>query len=192
MKIIGSVIARLGSKRLTYKNLLPYKGEPLVLRAVRKLVACSAIDEVVLSTDSELIARTCIHEPVRILWRPDSLSGDEIASIPVFQHILENYDCDLHVNYNCNFPECEESVLFDAIELAQQTGEALSDPFAVWAQTKECLDNYGDPFDIKATLYEAESVYPLDIHTMDDLLEVHREHQGELELPVTQKNHDFQ
>ena len=187
MKIIGSVIARLGSKRLTYKNLLPYKGEPLVLRAVRKLVACSAIDEVVLSTDSELIARTCIHEPVRILWRPESLSGDEIASIPVFQHIAENYDCDLHVNYNCNFPECEESVLLHAIELAQQTGEALSDPFAVWAQTKECLDNYGDPFDIKATLYEAESVHPLDVHTMDDLLEVHREHQGELDLPVTQK-----
>ena len=95
MKIIGSVIARLGSKRLTYKNLLPYKGEPLVLRAVRKLVNCSAIDEVVLSTDSELIARTCIHEGVRILWRPESLAGDQVASVPVFQHIVENFDCDL-------------------------------------------------------------------------------------------------
>ena len=64
MKIVGSVIARLGSKRLTYKNLLPYQGEPLVLRAVRKLLKNENVDLVVLSTDSELIARTR-----RIIWR---------------------------------------------------------------------------------------------------------------------------
>ncbi len=188
MKIIGSVIARLGSKRLTYKNLLPYKGEPLVLRAVRKLVNCSAIDEVVLSTDSELIARTCIHEGVRILWRPESLSGDQVASVPVFQHIVENFDCGLHVNYNCNFPECEESVILRAIDLAKETGEALSNPFAVWAQTRTCLDNYGDPFNITATLFDTKSVHPLDVHTMDDLLQTHRAHQVEFDLPETQKN----
>ena len=45
MKIVGSVIARLGSKRLTFKNLLPYKGEPLVVRAVRKLLLCDKIDK---------------------------------------------------------------------------------------------------------------------------------------------------
>ncbi|MDE0575815.1 MAG: hypothetical protein OSB39_02600, partial [Opitutales bacterium] len=61
MKVIGSVIARLGSKRLTYKNLLPYKGVPLVLRAVRFLELCPIVDRVVLSTDSELIARTCME-----------------------------------------------------------------------------------------------------------------------------------
>ena len=44
MKVIGSVIARLGSKRLTYKNLLPYKGVPLVLRAVRFLELCPIVD----------------------------------------------------------------------------------------------------------------------------------------------------
>jgi CMP-2-keto-3-deoxyoctulosonic acid synthetase len=191
MKIIGSVIARLGSKRLTYKNLLPYKGEPLVLRAVRKLVNCSAIDEVVLSTDSELIARTCADENVRVLWRPESLAGDQIASIPVFQHIVENFDCDLHVNYNCNFPECEESVVLQAIDLAKETGEALSNPFAVWAQTRDCLANYADPFNITATLFDTERVHALDIHTMDDLLQAHREHQV-FDLPVAKKNHDLQ
>ena len=191
MKIIGSVIARIGSKRLTYKNLLPYKGEPLVLRAVRKLVNCSVIDEVVLSTDSELIARTCIHEDVRILWRPESLAGDQVASVPVFQHIVENFDCDLHVNYNCNFPECEESVVLQAIDLAKETGEALSNPFAVWAQTRDCLDNYIDPFNITAALFDTERVHPLDIHTMDDLLQAHREHQ-DLICPPSLKKHDLQ
>ena len=115
MRIVGSVIARIGSKRLTYKNLLPYRGEPLVLRAVRKLIKCPAIEAVVVSTDSELIARTCMEEGVSILWRPESLAGDEVASIPVFQHIVDNHPCDLHINYNCNFPECEESVIIRSI-----------------------------------------------------------------------------
>ena len=187
MKVVGSVIARIGSKRLTYKNLLPYKGEPLVLRAVRKLIDCPGIDEVVLSTDSELIARTCMEEDVRILWRPENLDGDQVASVPVFQHIVENHQCDLHVNYNCNFPECDDSVISKAIELAGQTGEALSDPFAVWAQTSHCLANYGNPFEITAKTFDAPGVHPLDIHTMEDLLRVHKEHQPEIFSPFSKK-----
>ena len=64
-------------------------------------------------------------------------------------------------------------------------------PFAVWAQTRSCLDNYADPFSITATLFDTEKVHPLDIHTMEDLLEAHREHQV-LDLPPAKKNHDLQ
>lgn len=179
MKVVGSVIARLGSKRLTYKNLLPYKGKPLVLRAVEFLQSCSGLDEVVLSTDSELIARTCLSSSVRILRRPAELCGDDVASVPVFRHIVENFPSDLHVNYNCNFPECPPDVVERALSLARETGEALSEPFAVWAQTAERLENYGNPFDITATRFSDERIHPLDIHHMEDLLEVHRVHQPE-------------
>ena len=72
MKITGSVIARLGSKRLTYKNILPYKGVPLVVRALQKLQESRLFDHVVLSTDSELIARTCYQmKGVSVLKRPE-------------------------------------------------------------------------------------------------------------------------
>jgi len=177
MKIVGSVIARLGSKRLTYKNLLPYKGEPLVLRALRKLLKSDKVDQVVLSTDSELIAHTCLIEGVEILFRPKNLAQDDVASVPVFQHIVSHFPCDLHLNYNCNFPECDLSVIDQAITVAQETGESLSNPYAIWAQTKECLDGYGDPFKITATRFDTLDAHPLDVHTMDDLLEVHRAHQ---------------
>ena len=70
MRIIGSVIARIGSKRLSYKNLLPYKGVPLVRIALQRLLDSRLFDQVVLSTDSELIARTCMDlEKVSILKR---------------------------------------------------------------------------------------------------------------------------
>jgi CMP-N-acetylneuraminic acid synthetase len=177
MEVVGSVIARLGSKRLTYKNLLPFNGEPLVLRALRKLVDSEMFDQVILSTDSELIARTCQMDGIKILYRPEELSADKTPSIPVFQHVVSHFPCDIHLNYNCNFPHCETSVFKKAIEIAKETGESLSNPFAVWAQSSECLLNYGDPFQITANQFVTEDVHPLDIHTMDDLLELHRNYQ---------------
>ena len=182
LKIVASVIARLGSKRLAYKNLLPYQGVPLVLRAVRKLKQSEMFDEIVLSTESELIARTCIHEEIRILRRPRELSGDEVGSIPVFQHIVEHVPCDIHLNYNCNFPECDESVFEQALTICQEQGEALSVPYAVWAQTRKCLDSYGDPKRITATQFKTDQVFDLDIHTVEDLITTHQSHQGKLEF----------
>lgn len=178
MRIIGSVIARIGSKRLTYKNLLPYKGVPLVLRAVRRLISFERIDQVVLSTDNELIARTCMEEKISILRRPDSLAQDKIPSIPVFQHIVEHFPCDIHLNYNCNFPECPKSVFDEAIDLCIKTGESLSDPFAVWTQSYEKLKDYGNPMEITADKFKVKNLHALDVHTMNDLLEAHRVHQN--------------
>ena len=130
----------------------------------------------ILSTDSELIAYTCINEPgLNILHRPPELCEDNVASIPVFQHILENFPSDLHLNYNCNFPECDESVFDRGIKTASKYGESLSVPYAVWAQTKECLFNYGDPFKITAQTYEDKRIGQIDIHTMEDLIHAHRD-----------------
>ena len=181
VKVVGSVIARQNSKRLAYKNLLPYKGKPLVLRAVQKLLHSNLFDQVVLSTDSELIAYTCINESgLSVLRRPPELCEDNIASIPVFQHILESFPADIHLNYNCNFPECDNSVFERGIELALEKGESLSVPYAVWSQTKDCLMNYKDPFQITAETFDCDKIGEIDIHTMDDLIHVHREKLGSL------------
>jgi len=178
LKIVGSVIARLGSKRLAYKNLLPYDGVPLVRRAVEFLSSCPSVDEVVLSTESEWIARSCVGTGAHVLRRPPHLAGDEVASVPVFQHLVEHFPCDVHVNYNCNFPICNPSVVDRAIDMAKQTGESLSDPVAVWAQTRERLEDYGDPFVITATRFADDRICPVDIHREEDLLQSHRLHQA--------------
>jgi len=177
VKIVGSVIARLGSKRLPYKNLLPFDGVPLARRAVDFLLRCPEVDVVVVSTESELIARTCLGTGAEILRRPLDLAGDEVASVPVFQHVVECFPCDLHVNYNCNFPVCDPVVVTRAVDLAKRTGEALSEPFAVWAQTRERLENYGDPFEISATRFKDDHICGIDVHQEEDLLRAHRLHQ---------------
>ena len=148
-----------------------------MLRAVQKMITSARFDQVVLSTDSELIARTCMEENISILNRPQKLSEDATPSIPVFQHILEYFPCDIHVNYNCNFPECPDTVFDEAIKNCKQFGESLSDPFAVWAQSRDCLTSYGDPQLITAFKFKAEKVQNIDIHDIDDLLLTHQQYQ---------------
>jgi len=181
MRVVGSVIARLGSKRLRYKNLLPFGSTTMLGLGIQKLQEAALVDTVVVSTESELIARTAWEYGAHVLRRPEALAADDVPSIPVFQHILEQFPADIHVNLNINFPLCEVAVIDRAVEIAATAGESLSDPFAVWAQTAECLRGYGDPWKITATRFEDERAGLLDIHTEADLLETLRHRQGRLE-----------
>lgn len=181
MHVVGSIIARLGSKRLPYKNLLPFAGKPLVGLGIEILRRAKQVDEIIVSTESELIARVALDFGATVLRRPVELAGDDIPSVPVFQHIVENHPCDVHVNFNINFPLCRPEVIDRAVELAAENGEALSNPYAAWAQTVERLANYEDVFKIPSafrSVFEDDRAGPLDIHTEADLLETYRASQG--------------
>lgn len=182
MHVVGSIIARLGSKRLTYKNLMPFEGKPLVGLGIEKLRQAQRVDEIVVSTESELIARVVLDFGAAVLLRPPELAGDDVPSIPVFRHLVARYPCDVHVNFNVNFPTCHPGVIDRAVELALENGEALSNPYAAWAQTRECLDNYGDIRKISAHEHEFEDnrAGEIDIHTLEDLLKTYRQKQGDL------------
>ena len=180
MHVVGSVIARLGSKRLAYKNILPFAGKPLVGLGIEILKRAKLVDEVVVSTESELIARIALDYNGTVLFRPSELAEDGVPSIPVFQHIVAHYPCDVHVNFNINFPMCAPEVIDCGVEKAALEGEALSVPFAVWAQTAECLANYGDPWVITGLQhsFDDDRAGPCDVHTLDDLLTTYRAGQG--------------
>ncbi len=181
MYVVGSIIARLGSKRLAYKNLLPFAGKPLVGLGVEILRRAKLVDEIVVSTESELIARVALDFGATVLRRPEELAGDDVPSVPVFQHIVENHPCDVHVNFNINFPMCDPAVIDRAVELAARDGESLSKPYAVWAQSVERLASYEDPYAIPSafrSLFEDDRAGPLDVHTEQDLLDTYRAAQG--------------
>lgn len=175
MKVVASIIARLRSKRLSYKNLLAFGQHSLLSLGIEKLKTCPSVDCIVVSTESELIARVAKScGGVEVLKRPDALAGDGVPSIPVFEHIVDHYPCDMHVNFNINFPLCDPAVVERAIELCWKQGEVLSDPYAVWAQRSDVLKNYGDPWDITASCFSDERAGQIDVHTEEELLEVHR------------------
>jgi CMP-2-keto-3-deoxyoctulosonic acid synthetase len=182
MHVVGSIIARLGSKRLPYKNLLPFAGKPLVGLGIEILRRAASVHQVVVSTESELIARVAQDFGATVLRRPIELAADNMPSVPVFQHLVQNFPCDVHVNFNINFPLCEPGVIDRAVAIAHEKGEALSVPYAAWAQTAERLRHYGDPWapEKKACLFDDPRAGAIDVHTIDDLLEVYRQRQGPL------------
>ncbi len=184
MAVVGSIIARLGSRRLTYKNILPFGGVPMIGLGLQKLRQARCVDVVVVSTESELIARIAWDFGATVLRRPVELAGDSVPSVPVFQHIVAHYPCEVHVNLNVNFPLCDPEVIDRAVAHARAHGEALSVPFAVWAQSAERLANYSDPYDgpwkYPHLQFEDARAGAIDVHTEADLLEVYRQKQGPL------------
>lgn len=181
MHVVGSIIARAGSKRLRYKNMLPFAGLPMIGLGIDKLRASRLVDEIVVSTESELLARIALDFGVEnILRRPDILAEDSVPSVPVFQHLVRHFPCDVHVNFNINFPNCDPAVIDRAVQIAEREGESLSVPYAAWAQRYDCLQTYGDPFDITATRFDDSRAGTIDVHTEDDLLACYRERQGEI------------
>lgn len=122
MHVVGSIIARLGSKRLSYKNILPFGGKPMLGLGIEKLRQARLVDEIVVSTESELIARIAHDFGAKVLPRPPELAEDDVPSIPVFQHIVKHFPCDVHVNFNINFPTCEPAVVDRAIAHAKDWG----------------------------------------------------------------------
>jgi hypothetical protein len=68
-------------------------------------------------------------------------------------------------------------VFDEAIEVCKEYGESLSNPYAVWAQTSDCLASYEDPLAITAVQFRADNVQTTDIHEVDDLLHTHQFYQ---------------
>lgn len=89
-RILAVVPARGGSKGIPFKNLRKLGGVPLVAMAGQVAGECEMIDQAVVSTDNEDIARVAgdsgLIAPFR---RPEDLSGDRIGDWDVLNHALK-------------------------------------------------------------------------------------------------------
>jgi len=57
MRVLGVIPARLGSTRIPHKPLQPLAGEPLVTRVIQRVRQLGVVDELVVATDSTMVAR---------------------------------------------------------------------------------------------------------------------------------------
>lgn len=78
MPVLGVVPARLGSTRLPHKPLQLLAGEPLVTRVIQRVSSLGAVDELVVATDSPMVAEVAERSGVSaVLTRSDHLTGTE-------------------------------------------------------------------------------------------------------------------
>ena len=111
MKILVIIPARGGSKGVKDKNIIDVCGKPLIQYSIDKsleLKESGLIDQVIISTDSQLIADVGIKLGANVPFlRPKNISGDKAKSIDFILHALEFFE--------------EQNIFYDAVLLLQPT-----------------------------------------------------------------------
>lgn len=88
MRCVALIPARGGSKRLPRKNILPFRGRPMIAWTIEAAKKSSLFDDVVVSTEDAEIAEISAAEGAHVITRPSSLADDQTRLVEVFQHSL--------------------------------------------------------------------------------------------------------
>ena len=95
MKTIAMIPARMGSQRLTKKNLRPLAGQPLITHAIEKCQTAGCFDEIYINSEDAEFAQYAEQYGIKFYQRPTEL-GNSIATSEQFVYdFLKNVDCDL-------------------------------------------------------------------------------------------------
>lgn len=91
--ILATICCRGGSKGVPSKNIRLLNGVPLIGHTISQAQNCSAIDDLIISTDSIEIAKIAQSFGANVPFlRPDDLASDTASKWPVFIHALEYYE----------------------------------------------------------------------------------------------------
>ena len=90
LRILAIVPARGGSKGIKDKNIKEIEGRPLIEYTIEAAKRCEYIDEIVVSTDSEKIAKAAKKAGAKVPFlRPDELASDTARTIDVVLFTIE-------------------------------------------------------------------------------------------------------
>ncbi|RYZ78862.1 MAG: acylneuraminate cytidylyltransferase family protein, partial [Proteobacteria bacterium] len=88
--------ARGGSKGIPHKNIIPFKGKPLIAWIIEASLGSSFVDRTILSSDDSEIIEVAKRFGCDVPFvRPASLAADQSGSLEVVQHAIseiEGYD----------------------------------------------------------------------------------------------------
>jgi CMP-N-acetylneuraminic acid synthetase len=132
-RIAAFVPMRHESERVKGKNYRSLGGRPLYHHIVLSLLACAEIDEVVIDTDSPLIAAETesTFPDVRVLARPEHLLGGEIPMNDVLLNDVEQVEADLYVQTHSTNPLLRAGTIQRALETFLDTRDSHDSLFTV-------------------------------------------------------------
>lgn len=89
-RILALIPARGGSKGIPHKNIIMLGRKPLIDYSISAALHSRYIDDVVVSTDDEMIAEVSRKSGAQVPFiRPDELASDTAATIDVVMHALD-------------------------------------------------------------------------------------------------------
>jgi CMP-N,N'-diacetyllegionaminic acid synthase len=131
VKVLALVPARAGSKSMPDKNVLSFRGRPLLAHSVEHGLQARNVDRVLVSTDSPRYREIALAAGAEAPFlRPAALAGDHSTDLEVFAHALqwleerEGYRPDACVHLRPTYPTRRVEDVERAVELLR------SDPAA--------------------------------------------------------------
>jgi CMP-N-acetylneuraminic acid synthetase len=107
-KIVAIIPARSGSKRIKNKNIIRFKGEPMIAKTLKIAKKCKYIDKVVISTDSQKILDISKKYGVKTPFLRKSAFDDKssvqeatILALKQTENFYTNFDIVIQLMPNC-------------------------------------------------------------------------------------------
>jgi len=132
-RIAAFVPMRHSSERVEGKNYRPLGGKPLFHHIVEALLGCPRITEVVIDTDSDLIAEdaTEAFPDIRIIIRPEEIRGGDVPMNTVLLHDVSQVDADLYVQTHSTNPLLRSETITAALDGFLEQRERYDSLFTV-------------------------------------------------------------
>jgi CMP-N-acetylneuraminic acid synthetase len=148
-KILCVISARGGSQGVPNKNIRPLLGKPLIALAIQKALAVPGINSVVVSTDSEEIAKVARAAGAEVPFkRPAPLACSDAGKFQVWQHALQacerenGISYDLYVDIDCTNPLLQVADIQGALQKFRQLKQDGLAPDAVFTVSEARRNPY--------------------------------------------------
>lgn len=179
MHIAAFVPMRHSSERVKGKNYRSLGGRPLFHHIVETLLAVEEIDEVVIDTDSDVIASDTAEAfpAVRVLERPEHLRSGDTPMNDVLLNSIESVPADLYLQTHSTNPLLTSATVTDGIRQLLDAGDAHDSLFTVtplhtrlWTPEGEAINH--DPAvllrtqDLPPVMEENSCMYLFDADTL--------------------------
>ena len=90
--ITAFIPTRRGSKGIPGKNIKEFAGKPLLVHSIEYALNSSQIDEVVVSTDDDKIAKIARKAGAKVVIRPHELSIDSATTESAIHHFVNKFN----------------------------------------------------------------------------------------------------
>jgi len=130
-KVIAIIPARAGSKRIPNKNIIPFRGKPMIAWTIEAALASNICDDVIVSTDSMKIAEISRSFGATVPFLREINHDDRTpvskATITALQQSESYFDChfDVIIQLMPNCPLRSSSDIVQAYKNFQQQGAAF-------------------------------------------------------------------
>ena len=117
--------ARLGSQRLSKKNLKALGGVPLIKRTIAKCKDSSVFDEIWVNSESEIFKQIAEAEGINFHQRPEALGNNEATSEQYIAEFLQKHRCDWLIQVHSIAPLISVSEICNFVEHTRKSSADL-------------------------------------------------------------------